>query len=179
MHGIVSLLDSEYTAKVEAIWQELEEDCGLIGISITPLPHYSWQIAEDYNWNKLKSLLAQLSAEIKPFSVKTCGIAIFTGDSPVLYIPVVRTRALSDFHQLIWDRINPFSTDPSLLYSPSFWMPHISLAYQDIALKNMHCLMEKLALKTFNWKIPIDNLSLIFEQDGSVGVQKYRFTFSS
>jgi len=156
VHGIVSLLDSEYTAKVEAMWQELEEDCGLTGISITPLPHFSWQIAEDYNWNKIKSLLEQLSAEIKPFSVKTCGLAIFTGDSPVLYIPVVRTRALSDFHQLIWDRITPFSTDPSLLYSPSFWMPHISLAYQDIALENMYCLMEKLAFKTFNWEIPIE-----------------------
>jgi len=175
MHGLVSLLDSKYYAKVEDIWQELEDDCGLTGIHVTPMPHFSYQIAEDYHWNKLKSLLAQIAAETKPFSVKTCGLALFTGYNPVLYIPVVRTRALSDFHQLIWGLITPISTDPSLHYSPSFWMPHISLAYQDITLENLHCLMEKLAFITFNWEITIDNLSLIYEPEGSVGIKKYHF----
>jgi 2'-5' RNA ligase len=175
MHGLVSLLDPEYYAKVEAIWQELKDDCGLTGIYITPLPHFSWQIAEDYDWIKLESFLTQIAADTKPFSVKTCGLALFTGDNPIIYIPVVRTRTLTDLHQLIWDRITPISAFPSLLYSPSFWMPHISLAYKDIALEGLHCLMDKLTFRTFNWEIQIDNLSLIYEPDGSVGTQKYHF----
>jgi len=66
MHGLVSLLNAEYSAKVEVLWQELEDDCGLTGIHVTPLAHYSWQIAEDYDWAKLEPLLAKLAAVIKP-----------------------------------------------------------------------------------------------------------------
>ncbi len=36
MHGLVSLLDPEHYFQVEAIWNELEGDCGLTGIKITP-----------------------------------------------------------------------------------------------------------------------------------------------
>jgi len=54
-------------------------------------------------------------------------------------------------------------------------MPHISLAYKDIALDSLHCLIDKLAFRTVNWEIPIDNLSLIYEPDGRVGKQKYHF----
>ena len=178
MHGIVSLLDSECTAKVEAIWQELEQDCGLTGNNISPFPHFSWQIAEKYDLEKLEPLLIQLAAEVKPFSVQTCGVALFTSNSPVLYIPIVRSRMLSDIHKYFWDCVIPISSSPSELYAPSSWMPHISLAHKDIESENLNCLMDKLGFRIFNWEIHIDNLSLIYETEGGIGVHKYRCTFS-
>lgn len=175
MHGLVSLLDKEHYALVEEIWQELEGDCGLRGIHVTPLPHFSWQIAEDYDWDALKIALGELVAGIQPFTIYTGGLALFTGESPVVYIPVVRTRQLSELHEIIWERLTPLSRAPSLYYAPDFWMPHISLAYNDIDPQKLTCLMEKLAFRAFHWEIEIDNLTLIYEPAGTIGQIRYRF----
>lgn len=103
MHGLVSLLDKKHYALVEEIWQELEIDCRLKGIHVTPLPHFSWQIAEDYAWEALENALQELAFEAEQFKVRTNGLALFTGEEPVVYIPVVRTKELSRFHEMIWN----------------------------------------------------------------------------
>ena len=38
-----------YYAKVESLWDELETRFGLNGIRVTPYPHFSWNIAEEYD----------------------------------------------------------------------------------------------------------------------------------
>ena len=179
MHGLVSLLDEQHYTLVEDLWRELHDDCGLQGIYVTPLPHFSWQIAEDYYWDELETALKQLANETKPFCVRTAGLSLFTGQAPVVYIPVVRTRELSEFHEKVWERILPFSKGISPLYSPPFWIPHISLAYQDVDHEKLHCLMEKLAFRTFNWEIMINNLTLIYEPDGTIGRIENQFEFIS
>jgi 2'-5' RNA ligase len=104
-------------------------------------------------------------------------LALFTGEHPVAYIPVVRTKELSNFHEIIWQRISPISTRFSLHYAPSFWMPHISLSYGDLDAEKIHCLMDKLAFRTFNWEIEIDNLTLIYEPEGNIGQARYKYVF--
>lgn len=177
MHGLVSLLDKTHYALVKEIWQELETDCGLTGIQVTPLPHFSWQIAEDYDWGALELALGEIAAGCQPFSVRTAGLALFTGEIPVVYIPVVRTRELSELHELIWQRLAALSTEPSPYYAPARWMPHISLAYGDVEPSKLSCLMDTLAHRTFNWEIEIDNLTLIYEPVGTVGQIRYKFEF--
>ena len=175
MHGLVSLLDEPHYTRVEEIWRELESDCGLSGIHVTPLPHFSWQIAEDYDWEALEFALRETAGEMQPFTVHTGGLAFFTGEKPVAYVPVVRTQELSEYHQKIWNRLTPLSKNPSLYYAPSFWMPHISLAYGDLSNEKLPCLVEKLAFRTFNWEIEVNNLTLIYEPDGSIGQAHYQF----
>ena len=177
MHGLVSLLDKKHYALVEAIWQALDNDCGLTGIHVTPLPHFSWQIVEDYDWDALEVVMAEIASAARPITVHTNGLALFTGESPVVYIPVVRSKVLSEFHELIWERMEPIGIRPSLYYAPPFWMPHISLAYSDVEIQKLHCLMEKLAFRTFNWEIKIDNLTLIYETEGTVGQIRSKYLF--
>jgi len=132
MHGLVSLLDPHHYALVEEIWRELENDCGLTGILVTPFPHFSWQIAEDYDWDPLQQIVVEITAETQPFTVWAAGLGLFTSANPVIYLPVVRTKALSELHEKIWTRLKPISTKASPFYAPENWMPHISLAYADL-----------------------------------------------
>jgi hypothetical protein len=90
---------------------------------------------------------------------------------------VVRTRQLSEFHEIVWERLAPLSSAPSLYYAPPFWMPHISLAYNDLDPQRLACLTDKLAFRAFNWEIEIDNLTLIYEPEGAIGRIRYRFQF--
>ncbi len=177
MHGLVSLLDKRHYALVEELWFELRDECGVQGRYVTPLPHFSWQIAEDYDWAALESALQEVAAQAQPFTVHTTGLALFTGSKPVVYIPVVRTRQLSEFHEMIWNQLAPICKESSPYYSPPFWMPHISLTYQDVDPEKLRCLMDKLAFRIFNWSIEIDNLTLIYEPEGTIGGIKYQFDF--
>lgn len=175
MHGLVSLLDAPHYKLVEELWAELETECGLRGIHVTPLPHFSWQIAEDYDWHALEIALADLAQSLPTFRVRTSGLALFSGVNPVIYIPVVRSAGLSQVHRQVWERLAPISSNPSPYYAPDAWLPHISLAYMDVNPQTLACAMQRLAFRTYNWEIEIDNLTLIYEPDGNIGQVRYKF----
>jgi 2'-5' RNA ligase len=177
MHGVVTLLDPENTKRVEAIWTSLDSQCDLRGISVTPFPHFSYQIANDYDWDRVAGVLREICTNTKPFDVHTAGLALFTGESPVIYVPVVRSAELSRLHELVWNRLDPISIEASPYYAPQFWMPHISIAYSDVDRHALICAVKHLAFQPHNWIIPVNNLTLIYEPDGEVGTKKYQFPF--
>ena len=167
MPGLVSILDKTHFALVEELWQQLRINCGLQGIYVSPIPHFSWQVAESYQWDALEIALQEITSNVKTFKIQTNGLALFTANNPVVYIPVVRTKELSEFHEIIWEKLAPISIKANRFYGPSFWTPHISLAYRDVDVQKLRCLIENLAFHPINWEIEIDNLTLIDEPEGS------------
>jgi 2'-5' RNA ligase len=175
MHGLVSLLDQKHTRQVEELWNMLDEKCGLTGIQVTPFPHFSWLIASDFDWTALENALQNITSNASPFTVHTTGLGLFSGVNPVIFVPVVKTARLSEFHLQVWDSIQPYGTDISPLYAPDNWVPHISLAYADVTQETIPCVMQRLAFQTYNWEIRVDNISFIHEPDGHVGEIRYEF----
>jgi hypothetical protein len=178
MHGIVSLLPEPYYTRVIAIWEELSERYGLRGIRVTPYPHISWQIGQDYPSPELEQAMQEIAAETAPLQVTTAGLGVFTGTSPVLYIPVVKTAALVALHARIWDRFSAFGVDVSSYYSPTAWAPHISLAYLDLTPANIGPIVAELAVRYFTWEMRIDNIAFIYEPSGEIGELRFRFSFT-
>ncbi|RPI34293.1 MAG: 2'-5' RNA ligase family protein [Chloroflexota bacterium] len=182
MEGIVSLLDPPHNAEVVKIWEELEAGCGLVGIKITPIPHFSWQIAQAYPPDRLKPILQGIAQSTRPFMAQTSGLGVFSGDRPVVFIALVKTDELLQFHRLVWDftvdqaiTVNPF-------YAPHEWMPHITLAHAT-ALgpmdgDSLNCAMERLAFRPFRWQIPVDNIALIGQSEGSVAEASLYYRFN-
>lgn len=177
MHGIVSLLDPAYYSMVETIWHELENDCGLKGIKITPLPHFSWQIAESYHLEQIKNILSTLAASTQAFTVHSTGVGLFTGAVPVIYIPLVKDMHLMALHKLIWERVQSVAQGLSPYYEPGAWIPHITLANRDVNQGSLNCAMDKLAFRSFDWEIRIDHLALVNQTDELEGWLQYRFDF--
>lgn len=174
MAGLVSILDETHFALVEELWKNLKTDCGLQGIYVTPLPHFSWQVAESYQWDALEIILHEIASAAQTIQIKTNSLALFTAESPVVYIPVVRTKELSEIHELIWEKLTPISMNSNLYYGPSHWTPHITLAYRDVDMENLSCLMEKLAFHPIYWEIEIDNLTLIDDPEGASIKTRYQ-----
>lgn len=173
MHGLVSLLPQPYFQQVEALWQELETSHHLQGIHVTPLAHFSWQIAQDYAFDHLEAIIRDIAARTPPFIVRTTGLGLFTGFRPVLFIPVIKDAHLLRLHAEIWEHTQPTAQGLSLYYSPERWMPHISLAYEDIDAQNIGPVMQALTFRTFNWEMTIDNIALIYEPEGEIGKLKF------
>ena len=175
MHGLVSLLPDPYYAQVQAIWEELAARHGLHGIRVTPCPHFSWQIAQDYDSERLEEIIHDVAYATPPLTVRTTGLALFTGPYPVIYLPLVKDTHLLELHAHIWYSAQSTSQGLSPYYAPDAWMPHISLAYEDVSPDNIGPVFESLAFRSFNWEMTIDNISLIYEPEGQTGALKFRF----
>ncbi len=178
MHGLVSLLPSPYYERVEAIWDRLERRCGLTGIRVTPYPHFSWQIADDYDFDRLEAAIQLVVAQTKPFAVKTAGLGIFSGENPVVYLPVARNNRMTQLHNEIWLATSGLGTGVSELYNDDNWTPHISLAYGDVDRQTLPEILDELAFESFGWEFEVDNVSFIIEPEGQVGQLKWRASFS-
>lgn len=179
MHAVCSLLDAISTNKVEVLWNELEMHFGLKGIRTTPIPHFSWQIASHYHWEKAHALLDELAKDILPFTVRVVGLGIFTGTKPVLYLPLVKDRLLLEIHELLWQTFDGLGTKVSAHYHPDTWMPHITLAHGDVTRDNITEVIKTFAFQTFDWECRIDNLALIQQFTGDVGKLIYRTNFKA
>jgi len=178
MHGLVSLLPEPYYKKVTDLWKELEVKHGLTGIKVTPYPHFSWQIAGDYDLEKLQKIVQEITSESAPLKAHTGGIGIFTGPKPVIFISVVKSQALMKLHAKIWERARKAGKDISSLYGPENWMPHISLAYDDVNESNIAAVMNELFFRSFSWEMSIDNIAFIHEPTGTIGQLKFQYQFT-
>ena len=177
MYAIASLLDPISSQKIQELWNFLENDCGLFGIKETPLPHFSWQGANDYQFPQVTNALQKLSREISPFVVKTAGLGIFTSENPILYLSLVKTQQMIEAHKKIWDAVE-FNADQLIkYYAPDSWMPHITLAYHDLNRNNLPCAFSELSFQPFNLEISVNNLAVIYQIDHQVGLkEQYIFT---
>jgi 2'-5' RNA ligase len=165
MNGIASLLDRPATTRVALIWQDLEARCGLVGVKTTPFPHVSWQVTEDYKVPLLEKALDVLSGQIQPLTIHTTGLGLFTGENPILYISILKDEPIMRLHSLLWEKLNGIGLHPSPYYSPAQWVPHITLAFNDLNRQNLDCAMQYLAFQSFDWEILIDNLVFVAQSE--------------
>ena len=153
MNGIASLLDPSANSGVENIWQDLELKCGLHGIRITPFPHFTWQVTEGYELPRLENILQEISRNVQPFNIRTDGLGVFTGEKPVIYISIFKDELLMKLHSMLWEQTRGLATNPDQLYSPPQWIPHITLAYNDLTEENAGCAFQSAGLQN----IQVDN----------------------
>jgi hypothetical protein len=158
--GVVSLLDDEHYALVEDIWSELEQEFGLNAVRRTPWPHVSYQLG-DYDLRALPEILERVAAGTPPFGIETMGLGIFTGPEPIVYVPVVRTGELSEWHRLLWTAIGTACRNAADHYWLSEWIPHITLAMGDVDGANLPRIIDFLSARNFAWRVDIDNLAFI------------------
>ncbi|MBN2046886.1 MAG: 2'-5' RNA ligase family protein [Anaerolineaceae bacterium] len=161
MQAIVSTLPEPFYNQVQSLWQQLDLNCQLKGVCITPYPHITWHVGE-YTPRTL-DILNDLIQTLAPIPIQTTGLGIFTGEKPVLYIPVVKTIELIKLHSQIWDAIAATATHNVEIYHSKTWVPHITLAYNDLTPENIDSAVKLLAFQSFDWDFSLTNLALIKE----------------
>src|SRR5436305_5761825 len=174
MDGIVSFLDSKHNQLIEELWAELKREFTVQGVYITPYPHFSYHVAQDYDVDKVEPVLERITSNIMTFKVRTSGLGIFTGASPVLYLPVVRSLELTQLHQELWEQISTASSGIVEYYHPDQWMPHITIGFGDINKNNLSQIIPFLANRDFNWEITVNNIAVIYDS-GTKQELKSRF----
>ena len=177
MCGIVSLLDSTHHALVENLWAELRRrfDVGLADSGQVHYPHFSYHVAEQYDLDKLVPLLHQLVMRTTPFEVQATGLGIFTGEKPVLYVPVARQRPLLNLHETLWPLVDEHAQETQTYYAPPIWFPHITLVGIDLAEDSLAPMLRWLNQQPLNWSITVNNLTILSDVVGFSSM--YRLDF--
>src|SRR5512133_1348491 len=142
MQAIATLLNRNSDEKTKKMCQDLEKTCGLSGIKIPQDPHFSWFVAEKFDEPEVRDEFLNLSQQLTEFEISTNGIGLFTGEKPILYIPIVKTRKLLELHEEIWEVLSPMGSKLSAFYQPERWIPHITITSDDASLANITCIME-------------------------------------
>lgn len=176
MYAIASLLDPISGQTVRSLWEHFERSCGLTGVRTTPLPHFSWQAADAYEVEGSEAVLGDIARQCSPFIAQTAGLGIFTGQMPVVYIPLVKNEQLLNMHKMLWEAMRPFAIAPNLYYDPSRWVPHITLALHEVEPWRLGCAVEEIAGQPVEFEIMVDNFALIYQTGGRAGLQR-RFGF--
>lgn len=156
-----SLLDEDHAGKVEQVWATLHDEHGLRGVSISPVPHFSYQSARDFQLDLLADIVAKLAAKARPLKVRTAGLGIFPGRSPVVYIPVVRSPELTRLQLALWSAGAVACDEPAAEYHPAAWIPHITLAQGDLTPDKLAPVISTLNQMDLFWEFEVDNLAIV------------------
>jgi len=170
MQAVATLLDRNADDQTQEMWQALEKACGISGVKIPKDPHFSWFVAEKFDEARLKARVAELVHELTCFEINANGVGLFTGERPILYIPIVKTRQLLETHERIWDLLAPLGENRSEVYSPDSWIPHITIASDESSLSSFGCILDALFHQQLTMTIPVNNISLIYSDELSAGI---------
>ncbi|MCC9165492.1 2'-5' RNA ligase family protein [Pontibacter harenae] len=176
MIAITSLLDRVHSDRVLELINQLETNFGLKGVKITPYPHLTLMMAEVPDIEEMKTYLDQVCFETAPFSIRTTGLGIFPGETPVIFIPVLRTAQLNQLHARLHRDIAEMSSEMGVYYNPNLWLPHITLALGDTSPEVLGPILTFLGQYNFNWEIKLDNLTLL-QKCGDYYLKEEHFKF--
>lgn len=161
MAASASLLDDVHSAKVVELWDRLEGELGVKAVRISPVPHFSYQAARDFDLDVLADVVSKVAAKARPLRIRTAGIGVFTGPSPVVYVPIVRSPELSRLQLALWSAGAMASETPMPEYHPAAWMPHVTVAQGDMTPELLSRAMAVLNEIDLNWEFEVDNLAIV------------------
>ena len=174
-YGVVSLLDGEHEAKVLRLWEELEREFGL-KLRETYIPHFTYHSAERYDLERLEEVLRRRAAETTPFTARSIILgAIRAADVPIFFLPLVRTRTLTELHEALWPELSAIATEIFERYSPEGWIAAVALT-PDLETDISSELVRFLLDRDLAWEMRIDNLSLL-RDTGTRQALEYRLEF--
>lgn len=166
-YTIAALLDGRVADLQRQLWDEMTTQTNLVLKLPERRPHLSFFQGEFVANAQLLAVLHQLTDEIRPFFVSLAGLAVFTGENPVIYVNVVKTPALNQLQRMIYERLSPLVSEARPEYNPAYFVPHLTIGWV-IESSGTAQAFERLGRHSFNDEFIIDNLTLLSQGEKPV-----------
>jgi len=169
--GIVSLLEGEPYKKVKSLWKLFEKRYESKSVQMIQDPHLTFQAGWLEDSKVLVEAFSEFSKQIKPFNVEVKGFGHF--DSIVIYLKVIKTNRLFDLNKSINSFLSNYCVELFPLYKPEIWVPHITLAMDDLTEDNFKKAWNDLKDQDFSFRQTIHNFAMIeLDQDEKINLVK-------
>ena len=173
--GIVSLLDVINDKSARLIWKRACDIVGKYGLTSPQYPHFSWQVAVNYQIENIQDALTKISISSQPFKISISGVGIFPGLQPIIYLTIVRNETLNQIHQKIWVTCNEYGIELSPYYTSERWIPHITIAYNPLSPIVLSSIIEEMAFENWESEVVINNLAIAYQIGDEAGVAQELF----
>ena len=160
MPGILFLFDRASHERIERLWDQMEREFGVAKGYPGALPHFTLHLADRYDLEATQAVVEEIANARAPFDVTTTGLGVFTGDLPIVYIPVTRTRTLDDLHLRLYRSLAPHCNGHVPYYAPEKWMPHISLGQVNITSDALPPVLTWLSHEPLSWEMSAAKLAI-------------------
>ncbi len=124
------------------------------------LPHLTVHLASAYDMDGTRGVVAECANRRKPFEAETSGLGVFSGELPILYIPVIRTGALDELHAELYRTLAPHCTEHFPYYAPNRWMPHVTIGQLNITPEVLSALLGWLSHQSLSWTLRLATLAI-------------------
>jgi 2'-5' RNA ligase len=173
--GIVSNLEEEPYQLVKRYWNLFERKFNSVAIQDYSHPHVSYQAARTNNIRALKKDFEKIIAQIKPFEIEVNGVRQF--DEKVIYLGIKKTTKLVKIHKLIHSFLKDNCHGLFKHYAPEIWIPHVTLAMDDLSKANFKKAWFELKDSKIEFKQSIHNVCMVkWYPGGKIKIAKrYRF----
>ncbi len=175
--GIVSNLEDEPYKLVKRYWNVFERKFNSVAIQDYSHPHVSFQAARTNNIRELKKDFEKIIAQIKPFEIEANGVRHF--DEKAVYLGVKKTAKLAKIHKLIHSFLKDNCHGLFKYYAPDIWVPHVTLAMDDLSKANFRKAWAELKDWKARFKQSIHNICMVkWYPGGKIKIAK-RYELSS
>lgn len=160
MATLALLLHESAARKIRDCWDLLETELGVCGVRKIPFPHVTLLGCEGIEHPKIQGILEEFCDRTAPLELRSIGLGIFLRPSPVIYAPIIRSPALSEVHQSLWNAVGGLGGSRFGLYAPDQWIPHLTLAQFDLDAENQLQALRLLADQELEMAFEVRNLTL-------------------
>ncbi|MEM8535060.1 MAG: 2'-5' RNA ligase family protein [Chloroflexota bacterium] len=160
-YGVSSDLTGNAYDAVMVLWRHLEHRYDLRMAQAAIRPHVTYVVGECRKPRALAKTLDQLALQIEPHEVHIDGVDVFEGRYPVIFLKVVRTAYLEQVHRQLYDAMKEAGLNVRKEYQPEHWVPHVTLAFQDVSPQSIAPILEDLATLSYHVKSRLASVDLV------------------
>ncbi|WP_158290457.1 2'-5' RNA ligase family protein [Halobacillus salinus] len=166
--GLATLLTGKGKQKVLEFWDVFEEEYNSVGVQSFDYPNLGFQGGSCKDINSLIEDLIELCKKVRSFEFETHGIGYFEDTANVVYLSVDKNPNLKELHNDLNSLMKRHCDNIFKLYEPDNWVPHITLAMQDLSDDDLNRFKSEYK-NAQNFNQEINNIALVeFKTDGDV-----------
>jgi len=154
------LLHEPAASTVRGWWDLLERELGLQGLRRVPFPHVTLLGYSGLDQGRFRRELETRAEHLGPITLRTSGLGLFFQPLPVIYLPVVRSRALNRLHREMWETVESLEGELSPIHAPDAWSPHLTLAQFDLTPELQQEAVRILSRQDLSLEFEVRNLTL-------------------
>jgi 2'-5' RNA ligase len=169
--AIVSNLEGQPYKDVRRLWKLFERKYLSKSIQAYSHPHISFQSGTTHDVRQIKRDFESLAYQMTSFEIEVTGARHFRKD--VIYLAVKRTRELAKTHKLIHRFLDDQCQGLDELYAPQHWLPHVTLAMEDLTEENFENAWMEFEGSNIRFKQRIHNVCMVkWLPDGRIRIAK-------
>lgn len=169
--GVLSVLEGAPYFEVKKLWKLMQRRYHSKGVQSFSHPNLTFQGGKTDRLPELKCEFRQLTSGVKPFKIDVSSLGDF--NKKAIYLRVKKAPDLVKVNGLVNQFLGQYCEGLFKTYYPENWVPHITLAMEDLAERDFEAVIDELSNRRIEFSQTIHNICLVKKcADGKIRIAR-------